>query len=74
MVGEGAKGLILINGGGAVALAAFLQAIWDKTRVDPLRSAILTGITWLVIGTAIASTSFFLRYLNIFSKNPTSWW
>lgn len=27
---EGVKGLFIINGGGAVALLGFMQAIWDK--------------------------------------------
>jgi hypothetical protein len=27
---EGVKPLIIVNGGAAVALLAFLQAIWDK--------------------------------------------
>jgi hypothetical protein len=66
--------------GGAVALAAFLQAIWKDAPVEPLRSAIATGITWLVVGTAVAATIPFMRYVNVFSKNPKDpvrnpfWW
>jgi hypothetical protein len=41
---ESAKGLALINGGGAVALAAFLGQIWDKAGAQPMRPYLLVAI------------------------------
>ena len=40
---EGVKALVLMNGGGAVALLAFLQAIWHKDHVLAF---------WIVFGLA----------------------
>jgi len=76
---EGFKGLALINGGAATALGAFLQAIWDKPSAAPLRLWILLGITFLIIGTAFAATTFLVRYKAFFHINTESppqnpWW
>ena len=49
---EGVKALLLMNGGSAVALLAFLQAIW---KVEPaLVKYILWGIGFLVVGVILA--------------------
>lgn len=76
---EGFKGLTLINAGGAAALAAFLQAIWDKLPAAPLRAWLLAGIAVLLVGTAISALTFMARYLTFFhpkSSTPRSnpWW
>ena len=57
---EGFKGLLLINGGGAVALLAFLQAIWDKNA--QLRQIVLVGIGWMLAGLVVALLATFLRF------------
>lgn len=79
ILNEGSKGLVLINGGGAVALAAFLQAIWDKDAAAPMRLWVLVGICWLLVGTALAALIFVTRYLGSFDDrniqpNAKRWW
>jgi hypothetical protein len=79
ILNEGFKGLVLINGGGAAALAAFLQAIWDKPAAAAMRMYLLIGIGLLLLGTALAAILFLARYMsffhpntNIMTRNP--WW
>lgn len=81
ILNEGSKGLILINGGGAAALAAFLQAIWTKEGVTPLLWGTLFGLCFLVVGTAAAALIFVTRYLGSGHRmathpewNPWRWW
>lgn len=79
ILNEGSKGLVLINGGGAAALAAFLQAIWDKTNIAPMRWWILVGMCWLIVGTAVSASIFVTRYLGAFHPKTTTptqnpWW
>jgi hypothetical protein len=57
---EAFKGLLVVNGGGVVALLAFLQAIWDKDV--PLRQIVLVGIGWMLAGLVVALFSIFLRF------------
>lgn len=57
---EGVKVLFLMNGGGAVALLAFLQAIWSKEPA--LVTYVLCGLGSLVVGVALASLVHFFRY------------
>jgi hypothetical protein len=57
---EGVKALVLMNGGGAVALLAFLQAIWSKEPA--LIKYVLWGVGFLVIGVALTSLVHFFRY------------
>ena len=49
---ETAKALLLINGGGAVALLAFLPTILGKPGYEPLARAALWGVMILVVGLA----------------------
>src|ERR1700734_2858496 len=79
IVTEGFKGLILINAGGATALGAFVQAVWDKPTAVTLLPGILRGIAFLLVGTAVAAGGFVARHLSFFHpktaqpfKNP--WW
>jgi hypothetical protein len=79
ILNEGFKGLVLINGGGAAALAAFLQAIGDKPAAAAMRMYLLIGIGLLLLGTALAAILFLARYMsffhpntNIMTRNP--WW
>ena len=57
---EGVRGLLIINGGGAVALLAFLQAIWSVDQ--RLANYVVIGISVLAIGVAVAGLASFLRY------------
>jgi hypothetical protein len=57
---ESVKGLILINGGGAAALFALLQAVMDDRRV--FATFILAGISCLLFGLACAGIVQFLRF------------
>ena len=71
----GVRGLLLINGGGAVALLAFLQAVWDKDK-DLVR-IVVYGIAILGVGTFIAGLSHFLRYhasYNFQEGNTARFW
>jgi hypothetical protein len=57
---EGVKGLFLANGVGAVALLAFLQAIWSD---DPkLAKFVVLGITFMAVGVLLAGLVQFFRY------------
>lgn len=76
---EGFKGLILINAGGAAALGAFVQTVWDKQSAAPMLSRILFGICSLLFGTAVGAIGFVARHLSFFHPNtlrPFSnpWW
>ena|SRR5688572_22894207 len=80
MLNIGGRGLALINGGGAVALAAFLQAIWNNDgAADVMKPYLLWGMVVLVVGVFFASVIFVFRYLGSFHQqaarpfhNP--WW
>lgn len=65
---EGVKGLLLINGGGAVALLAFLQSVWGK---DPaLAGLILQGLGWMAFGLMLAACVPFLRFVQSHLHDP----
>ena len=51
---ENVKGLLLINGGAAVALLAFLPGILDKPGYEPLARAILCGLLIFQTGLVFA--------------------
>lgn len=55
---QGNRTLMLINGGGAVALLAFLQVLWEK---QILATAVVHGLIALAVGLAFAAP---LNYLN----------
>ncbi len=63
MAEQGLKALLLLNGGGAVALLAFLQAIWIKEAMLALVPWIVTAILSLVLGAATEGAVHFLRYM-----------
>lgn len=58
---EGAKALLLINGGGIVALLGFLSSVWDEAQ-PALINGILQGIWLLALALVSAAANFFLRY------------
>lgn len=47
---ETAKALLLLNGGGAVALLAFLPTVIDREGYQPLARAVLYGVLMLMSG------------------------
>lgn len=76
---EGMKGLLLLNGGGAVALLAFLQAIWNNTQGEHLKYYMVAALWVLLFGALCAAVIGFTRYHGAFhkhtftpEKNP--WW
>jgi len=56
---EGVKGLFLMNGGGSVALLAFLQVIWKD--IPSLAKYVVCGLVFLVVGVVLAGLVHFLR-------------
>lgn len=65
---QGMRGLFLINGGGAVALLAFLQSAWTINPV--LIPYIASGITSLTIGLAFAAAVPFIRIAASLNYEP----
>ena len=62
---EGVKGLFLMNGGGAVAMLAFLQAIWKDN--PQLAKYVIASIALLAAGVFLAGIVQFFRYNASFS-------
>lgn len=63
MAEQGLKALLLLNGGGAVALLAFLQAIWIEDAMLALVPWIVAALVCLVLGAATAGAVHFFRYM-----------
>lgn len=57
---EGVKGLFLMNGGGAVAMLAFLQAIWKDQPL--LAKYVVVCLTFFAVGVFSAGLVQFFRY------------
>ena len=57
---EGYKGLLIVNGGGAAALLAFVQAVWKDDKA--LAHLALSGISFMVCGLFFAMLVPFLRF------------
>lgn len=77
---ETIKGLFLMNGGGAIALATWLQAVWEKDWATPMLSWQLWGMAVFGAGVFLAGLGYLLRFLAFFHpktndppKNPL-WW
>lgn len=51
---ETVKALLIVNGGGAVALLTFANSILDKTGFTSLTRAVLVGIVLNILGLAFA--------------------
>lgn len=62
---EGVKGLLLINGGGATAMLAFLQATW--TTKPQLAKYVVGCIALLAVGLFLAGLVQFFRYQASFA-------
>src|SRR5262245_50435646 len=59
---EGQKTYIAINGAGAAALLAFLEATWALPTAAPLRPRVLCGIMLFAVGLVVAASSFIVRH------------
>src|SRR5437870_8101061 len=57
---EGVKGLFVMNGGGAVAMLAFLQAIWKDN--PQLAKYVIASIALLAAGVFLAGLVQIFRY------------
>jgi hypothetical protein len=55
------QGMLLLNGGGCVALLAFLQAIWNDASAGSVRG-ILIGMTFFIGGLFFTVAGQYLRY------------
>ena len=70
MTAQGVRGLFLINGGGAVALLAFLQVIWKE--VTALVPFVVWGLVPMVLGVAAAACIQFIRVESSLHWEATS--
>jgi hypothetical protein len=59
---EGQKAYIAINGAGAAALLAFLQAIWAVDSAKSIRVWVLLGIIAFAFGSAAGALSYPVRH------------
>lgn len=79
ILSEGMKGLFLINGGAAVALATWLQAVWEKSWAVPMLELQLYGMGAFAFGVFFGAFSPLARYLVFLHKNTLDpprnpWW
>lgn len=79
ILNEGMKGLFLINGGGAVALATWLQAVWGQPWAAPMLRWQIYGMGVFALGIVFAAVVPLARYLgslHINTHNPPKnpWW
>jgi hypothetical protein len=65
---HGIRGLFLINGGGAVALLAFIPQIWDKAR--GMIEYVVYGLIALTLGLLCAAPIHHLRYESSLGHEP----
>jgi hypothetical protein len=70
MMNNAVKGLLLANGGGAVALLAFLQAIW-REQDAPLRSMV-AALILMALGVIFAALVLLLRYITAYEHQRGS--
>ena len=80
ILNESTRTLVLVNGGGAVAVATWLQAVWVEPWANSMLQPQLVGITILLAGVFFAAICPFVRYAGFFHpktatpfKNPL-WW
>lgn len=58
---EGQKVYIIINAVGAIALLAFLQAIWSNAGATALKKGVLSGIVAFALGVVVATLGYAVR-------------
>ena len=59
---HGLRSLLLLNGGGAIALLAFLQAVWAEAAAKTLVPWVVAGMIPLLVGAAASGWIHFIRY------------
>ena len=79
ILNESTRTLVLINGGGAVAVATWLQAVWEKTWAHSMLRPQVLGSAILLLGVAFAALCPFIRYVSFFHRNTLEpfrnpWW
>ena len=62
MAVHGLRSLLLLNGGGAVALLAFLQSVWIEPTAQELVPWVVAGMIPLLLGAATSGWVHFVRY------------
>jgi hypothetical protein len=69
------RGLLIINGGGAVALLAFLGAIWSSPGAVALAKPTIGALWILSLGALFAAAFHLLRYETSMrqQRNDSSW-
>jgi hypothetical protein len=65
---EAVKGLFLVNGGGAVSLATWLQSVWEKPWATHML-AYLWAMGSFGSGVFFAAASFLFRFLAFYHPN-----
>jgi hypothetical protein len=80
ILNESTRSLLLINGGGAVAVATWLQAVWSESWAASMLRPQVVGVAVLLAGVLFAALCPFVRYLSFLHsktatplKNPV-WW
>ena len=63
MAEHGLRAILLMNGGGALALLTFLQIAWPKREMVQLVPWIVSAMVPLLLGALTAGAVHFLRYL-----------
>lgn len=59
---EGAKGLVTLNGGAAVAMLAFVQALTDRSGFYLFKPFALWSLALFLAGAFLAGIAFFFQY------------
>ena len=72
MMIQAVRGLFIMNGGGGVALLAFLQAVWTHSNIAV--GPVLFGLIWLGLGTALAGSVLLVRYSTTVAFAQHSRW
>jgi hypothetical protein len=80
ILNESTRSLLLINGGGAVAVATWLQAVWSESWAVQMLRPQIAGVAVLLAGVLLAAICPFVRYLSFLHpktatpfRNPV-WW
>lgn len=80
ILNESTRSLLLINGGGAVAVATWLQAVWSEPWASSMLRPQVLGVGFLLAGVVLAAVCPALRYLSFFHTNTAKplrnpiWW
>jgi hypothetical protein len=79
ILNEGMKGLFLMNGGGAVALATWLQAVWGQAWAAPMLRWQVYGMAVFALGIIFGTVVPVARYLGSLHKDTLTprknpWW